>query len=170
MNSSEQNGDQLLAAISGGKAFVRVVGRGSFKVSATLKQFVEKIVSGKNISRIIIDVAECIGMDSTFMGVLAGLAGRLKKEDKELVLIRLDQKNANLLATLGLDRILSCHTAANGDLPEEADVNQLNTEANKKDLAKTALAAHEELSSLNEENRVRFKSVLEYLRADVNNL
>ena len=79
MLGMEQHPDDLQAAIAGDKVFIRVTGRGSFKVSATLKQFIAEITSKQPVSAVVLDLSECIGMDSTFMGVLAGLSMRLQK-------------------------------------------------------------------------------------------
>jgi hypothetical protein len=117
------------------------------------------------------DLADCIGMDSTFMGVLAGLSGRLKKKGQTLELINLSEKNAALLATLGVDQVISHYSHSHGHaLPESLAQSLPTAEATKKDLAETALKAHETLVELSEENQSRFKRVIEYLRADVDRL
>ena len=171
MVEAEQNNDDLQAAIADDKIFIRVTGRGSFKVSATLKQFIAEILSKQPISFVVLDLSECIGMDSTFMGVLAGLSGRLKQSGQTLELINLSEKNAQLLATLGVDKVISHYSHSHGhELPVEPARSLSIAEATKKDLAETALRAHETLVELNEENRPRFKRVIEYLKTDVDRL
>jgi anti-anti-sigma factor len=171
MLGTEQSTDDLQAAISGDKVFVRVTGRGSFKVSATLKQFIAEISAKQPISTVALDLAECIGMDSTFMGVLAGLSGRLKQNGQTLELINLSDKNAQLLATLGVDKVINHYSHSHGhELPDKPGQSLPTAAATKKDLAETALQAHETLAELSEENRPRFKRVIEYLKADVDRL
>jgi len=171
MQEMEQNNDDLQAAIAGDKIFIRVTGRGSFRVSATLKQFIAEMISKQTISTVVLDLADCIGMDSTFMGVLAGLSGRLKLTGQVLELINLSEKNANLLATLGVDQVITHYSHSHGHtLPEQPAKSLPTAEATKKDLAETALQAHETLVELSEENRPRFKRVIEYLKVDVDRL
>lgn len=171
MLESEQNIDDLQAAIDGDKVFIRVTGRGSFKISSTLKQFIAEITSKQRISVIVLDLSECIGMDSTFMGVLAGLSGRLKQKGLMLELINLSEKNAALLATLGVDQVIAHYSHSHGHALPEVPTQSLPTvESTKKELAETALQAHETLVDLNKENRPRFKRVIEYLKADVDRL
>lgn len=171
MLGMEQNHDDLQAAIAGDKIFIRVTGRGSFKISATLKQFIAEITSKQAASAVVLDLAECIGMDSTFMGVLAGLSGRLKQTGQTLELINLSDKNAQLLATLGVDRVIAHYSHSHGhELPDQPAQSLSAASATKKDLAETALQAHETLVELSEENRPRFKRVIEYLKADVDRL
>lgn len=171
MLGMEQSSDDLQAAIDGDKIFVRVTGRGSFKISSTLKQFISEVVAKQTVKSVIIDLNDCIGMDSTFMGVLAGLSGRLQKTGQALELINLSDKNAQLLATLGVDQVIAYYNHAHGhDLPEQKAASLPTEQATKKELAETALKAHEHLVELSEENRPRFKRVIEYLKEDVDRL
>ncbi len=167
----EQSNDDLQAAITGSKVFIRVTGRGSFKVSTTLKQFIARIISQQPVSIVVLDLAECIGMDSTFMGVLAGLSGRLKQSGQTLELINLSDKNIKLLATLGVDQVISHYSHSHGhDMPDQTAQSLSIDGITKKELAETALQAHQNLVELSEENRPRFKRVIEYLQADVDRL
>ena len=171
MFETGQNNDDLQAAIAGDKIFIRVTGRGSFKISATLKQFIAGVTSKQPVSVIVLDLSECIGMDSTFMGVLAGLAGRLKQHGQTLELINLSEKNEQLMATLGVDKVIAHYSHSHGhELPTVPAESLPTASATKKDLAETALQAHETLVELNEENRPRFKRVIEYLKVDVDRL
>lgn len=171
MLGTEQSSDDLEAAIAGDKIFIRVTGRGSFKISATLKQFIAEVSAKQPVALVVLDLAACIGLDSTFMGVLAGLAVRLKQNGQTLELINLSEKNADLLATLGVDRVITCYSHSHGhEMPNTASTPLAAASATKRDLAETALLAHETLVELSEENRPRFKRVIEYLKADVDRL
>lgn len=171
MLEMEQSNDDLQAAVDGTTVFVRVTGRGSFKISATLKQFITEMISKQTVATVALDLAECIGMDSTFMGVLAGLSGRLKKSGQTLELINLSEKNIRLLATLGVDQVIAHYSHSHGhEMPVQEPTQIPTASTTKKELAETALQAHETLVELNEENRPRFKRVIEYLKADVDRL
>ncbi|QHI69556.1 STAS domain-containing protein [Tichowtungia aerotolerans] len=171
MLETEQPNDDLQAAITDGKLFVRVIGRGSFKIAAPMKQFIAEICEKKPIEFVVLDLKQCIGMDSTFMGVLAGLSGRLTQKGQALELINLSEKNTHLLATLGVDRVLSFYNNAHGHNIPDQDTESLPTDqASKKDLAVTALRAHEKLAQISEENKPRFERVIELLKKDVNRL
>jgi anti-sigma B factor antagonist len=136
-----------------------------------LKQFIAEITSKQIVSAVVLDLSECIGMDSTFMGVLAGLSGRLKQNGQALELINLSKKNTELLATLGVDQVIAHYSHNHGhELPDQPAQSLPTASASKKDLAETALQAHETLVELSEENRPRFKRVIEYLKADVDRL
>ena len=99
--------DNLTAAYIDDTVVIRVEGRGSFKISPPMKQFIHQVIDNKSAKRILIDMSDCIGMDSTFMGMLAGLACHIKsKPDIRFKLINLSEKNHKLLLTLGVDRVV----------------------------------------------------------------
>ena len=163
--------DDLQAAFAGERLFIRVIGRGSFKVAAPMKQFIGEVCETQAVRLVIVDLAECIGMDSTFMGVLAGLSRRLKKDGQALELINLSEKNTNLLSTLGVDQVLTLYSDAHGhDIPEPQADSLPTDQATKKDMAETALKAHQNLVEISEDNQPRFKRVIELLKEDVDRL
>lgn len=161
--------DRALVALAGTDAFVRIEGRGSFKISPALKQFADDCLR-RDVHRLLLDMSTCIGMDSTFMGVIAGVATRLKKANQgEVILFNLSPRTRGLLATLGLDQLVRAYET--GTCPEDLSGAQsltaLDNEASQLDTARTMLEAHEELCEVDPENRLRFKDVLTYLRDDV---
>jgi hypothetical protein len=115
-------------------------------------------------------------MDSTFMGVLAGLAFRLRKTEEagEVVLLNLSARNRGLLATLGLDQTVraclegSAPEAYERLLAESRDMASLEQEEeSRRDTAATMLEAHENLVRVTPENYPKFKDVLTFLREDL---
>lgn len=164
--------DALLVAVDPPSAFVRVRGRGSFKFGPALKKFGASAIE-RRCRRIVMDMSECIGMDSTFMGVMAGLAMRLRKEcEGELVMLNLGPKNLSLLSTLGLDQLLRVVDASGAPPPEqmlpEASLSALDAGGTDRRVqAQTMIDAHEDLVRLSPENQSRFKDVLAYLKEDL---
>ncbi|VGO22762.1 STAS domain-containing protein [Pontiella sulfatireligans] len=174
---SDSNHDNLTAAYIDQTAVICVQGRGSFKVSPPMKQFIHQIINTHSAKRILIDMAECTGMDSTFMGVIAGLACLIKsKPDLTFKLINLSDKNRKLLVTLGVDRVVDYSLTAASEEQQLCDQQGDETQtlepdfADKLNAAKTTLEAHEALVDINPENFNKFKSVLEFLEDDVRNL
>ncbi|MDF7823677.1 STAS domain-containing protein [Pontiellaceae bacterium B12227] len=172
---SGNNSDNLTAAYIDHMAVIRVEGRGSFKISPSMKQFIHQVIAKKSAERIVIDMSDCTGMDSTFMGVIAGLACLIKsKPDFRFKLINLSEKNKKLLVTLGVDRVVNYSLAS--DKSNELDNCDVCGEAlpadlsNKLEAAKTTLEAHETLVDINPDNYNKFKSVLEFLEDDVRSL
>lgn len=165
--------DRLSVAIVERIALVRVEGRGSFKVSTSLKDFVQAAMDG-GARAAVLDMAGCVSMDSTFMGVLAGAAGKLRNRHQgHLVMVNLSPKTRALISTLGLDQIVQAFDAGKtpaefARLLESAPVATLpHGGEGKIATAETMLEAHELLSALTPENKPRFKDVLVFLREDL---
>ncbi len=164
--------DSLLVAVQGETAFVRVIKRGSFKTSPALKKFALSAAE-RGCSRIIVDMDECQGMDSTFMGVLAGLAMRFGPAGAtDIVLINVNARNMTLLETLGLSRMLRMYETLTDELKawlsRMPGAQKLDTSSpGRKVTAETMLAAHEDLVRASPDNLPKFADVLTYLREDV---
>lgn len=173
MASNNKPTDQLLVAMDDRRAFVRVVGRGSFKVSPALKEFALAAIERGGVE-LILDMQDCIGMDSTFMGVLAGLALRLRERGGRVVMVNLSARTRTLLATLGLDQVVEPYMV--GEPPP--DLAKLlgggpvlsapaARERTMRETAETMLEAHQNLVKISPENLPKFKDVLAFLREDL---
>ncbi len=157
--------DNLEVAISESTGYVNVHGRGSFKVSSSLKGFVNRLLDG-NGRDLVVNVSDCQGMDSTFMGVLAGISQRLKKEAQgSVTLLGASPKIVKLLSTLGLSRMVIFREVADARTPELSPLEK--KPETPLEAAETMLAAHEKLVEIEDENTLRFQDVLEYLREDI---
>ena len=162
----------IQVGVNGPVVWVRVAGRGSFLNSGSLKEFAREMVN-RGHREFVFDLEECVMMDSTFMGTMAGMALRLKElGEGRLRVIHCGQRSRELLSGLGLDQIFDIQadgtaapqcealTTTNGDAPGKA-------ETAKREQAGTMLEAHEALCQAAPENLTRFKDVLEYLKQDL---
>lgn len=174
---SGNNNNNLTAAYNDRTAVLRIDGRGSFKVSPPMKRFIHQVINTDSADRILIEMSHCSGMDSTFMGVVAGIACYIKsKPEFSFKLINLSEKNQKLLVTLGVDRVVDFTLTASEE--EQGLLDQLNGSSqaldedvsSKLEAATTTLEAHETLVEISPDNLGKFKSVLEYLQDDVRNL
>mgnify|MGYP003889460409 CR=1 FL=1 len=64
-----------------GFSWIRCEGKGSFLNSSILKSFADQRLAAGERS-LVVDLSACTGMDSTFMGTLAGIAARLSALDE----------------------------------------------------------------------------------------
>jgi len=164
--------DKLLAWIYGALAVVKVSGRGSFKVGAALREFGAAAL-GSGARRIVLDLEDCVGMDSTFMGIVAGLALKANLLPKgRVVFVHLNDRTRHLLNTLGLARFVDMHMA--GETPASLlpaltapHPEQSEAATGSTSLAETMLRAHEDLVRIDPENLSRFRDVLVFLQKDV---
>jgi anti-anti-sigma factor len=174
MTALKSSGDKVLVAIDHETAFVHVIGRGTFKVSTSLKRFGIVAVESR-CSRFVVDLEDCTAMDSTFMGVLAGLAFKMKRTGQgEIHLVNLSARLRSLLTTLGLGNVMRIYLE--GSTPPEflsfletvSGFDETDQESEtRRDRAETMLDAHESLVEVSPENLPKFKDVLAFLRDDL---
>lgn len=158
--------DRVEVAVRGNEAFVRVFGRGTFKIGPSLKQF-GVMALDQGCSRIVVEMQECVGMDSTFMGVLAGLATTLRKINGEVVLRNIGEKNLFLVKMLGLGHLVQVEEPVPGEsvMPDKGQI--LSSAKDKLQMTETMITAHEALIEAAPDNIVKFKDVLAYLKEDL---
>lgn len=144
---------------------VRIEGRASFLNSACLRDFMMQMVkSGK--TRFVVDFLHCTSMDSTFLGVLAGLALDLRKRTPKgsLVLTRMGQRNLELVRNLGLHKLLSIDATEAGANAEACETPLVCGDRGELENARLVLEAHENLVSADETNRGKFQDVLVFMK------
>jgi anti-anti-sigma factor len=155
---------------------IRVVGHGSHRNSQPLRTAaIEMIESG--YARFTVDLAECSAMDSTFLGVLAGIGFRLREPGREgsLRLVNVGPRNRQTLETLGLDRLLTIddgdEAAVEHDRPARTELHLLAgsnpvvaERTDRDELAALMLEAHEDLGRADPRNVERFEGVTRLLR------
>ncbi len=160
----------IKVGVSGPAVWVKVEGKGSFLNSGNLKDFAREMVN-RGYREFVVDLAECVMMDSTFMGTMAGVALRLKElGEGHLHVVHCQSRSRELLSGLGLDQIFTIHS--NGSTAPQCELLQdepkpASAEAAKEERAREMLDAHEALCTAAPQNLPRFKDVLDYLKQDL---
>jgi len=162
------------------EVYVRVAGRGTFQNSQPLRRFALDMVE-RGYKVFVVDLGHCLGMDSTFLGVLAGIGLRLRQGTNggRVHVTNVSPRNLELLQTLGLDRLFSVdeHAGASANaaspadqdfqqLPE-SDVVDLKAPLNKNETTDLMLEAHDNLTEADERNIPKFKDLTKFLRENI---
>ena len=160
----------ILVGTANKAVWVRVEGKGSFLNSTGLKEFAKEMTN-RGFREFVVDLKNCPVMDSTFMGTLAGIALRLRELGQgQLRVVRLNERNQDLLANLGLDQLFTIEPEAEAPLIDQAASAPKALEPSTTDKTaqvQTMLEAHEACVAANPENAAKFKDVLEYLKHDL---
>jgi anti-sigma B factor antagonist len=148
--------------------WVKVEGRGTFQNSAGLKEFVKQMIQ-RGYRDFVVDLRDCEQMDSTFMGTLAGVALRLRELGQGgLRTINVNERNAGLLSSLGLDQLFHVEGTASA-VPEELELRETaQKKAGHAEQKRFVLEAHEALVEADAANAVKFRDVLDYMRHELN--
>jgi len=144
---------------------IRIDGRACFLNSASLRDFVAQMLkSGK--TKFVVDFLRCSSMDSTFLGVLAGIALELRKRGPggSLVISRIGQRNLELIRNLGLHKLLTIDTSDAGAAAASAATALETSKRGELENARLVLEAHENLVSADESNRGKFQDVLVFMK------
>lgn len=155
--------DYLEGATQGGLIWVRVYGRGNFKLGPTLKAFVVSAIQ-RGYHRLLVDLESCTMLDSTFMGVLAGLALHLKPLKGSVQVVRLGTPLREALTTLGLQSLVGMPTEG---VPATPVLAQLDPTPDLANSAAGILAAHQNLIAASPDNRPRFADLVTQLKDEI---
>lgn len=149
---------------------VKINGKASFLNSSPVKNLFDRLVKQGKL-RFVIDFKNCSGMDSTFLGILAGLGIQLMRMEPKgsVVLCRLGERNKELVRNLGLHRLL---VLDNGDkVPDKTEAGFESVDAREKlsevENARLVLQAHENLVELDASNKTKFQDVIAFLQNQV---
>lgn len=154
-------------------ACVKIAGRANFCSSPDFKTLLTQLVH-KGYAHFIIDLTECILMDSTFLGTLSQFGLKLNPGigvgQPGIELLNANLRVTELLENLGA---LQLFTMKSGPLELPADVKSCTPDSinpTHEQIARTSLEAHRTLMSMSAENEARFKDVTQFLAEDLEHI
>jgi anti-anti-sigma regulatory factor len=153
-------------------ACVKITGRANFAFSPDFKTLLTGL-NQKGYNRFVVDLSECLLMDSTFLGTLAGF-GMMTNPNAtphcEIELLNPSPRVSELLENLG---VLQLFKVTTGSLQVPVDAKAAPaapSEHSHEEITRTCLEAHKALMAVNPENVARFKDVTQFLAEDLKNL
>jgi len=158
-----------------GREFVciKVAGRANFSSSPDFKALLTGLAQ-KGYHHFIIDLSECLLMDSTFLGVLAGFGLKMNPQaspgQRGIELSNPNTRITELLENLGA---LNLFTIITGplQLPDATPVSAPEpVNPSREEITRTSLEAHETLMAMNPDNVARFKDVAQFMAEDLKKL
>lgn len=168
---------QLSVFVSGHLACIKIAGRANFTASIDFKQLVNELQQ-KGFTCYVLDLSECMLMDSTFLGVLAGLALKMREpkcgkngHDSQIGLLNANGRNLESLENLG---VLPMFKILNGTdrLPAELTAQNHTPGATptREEVTRNCLEAHRTLMEVCPTNIPKFKEVAQFLAEDLKKL
>jgi anti-anti-sigma regulatory factor len=151
-------------------ACLRVTGRANFACSPDFKTVLTEL-SAKGFRHFVIDLSECVLMDSTFLGVLCGFGMKLNPKGcvagTGIELFNATPRVTELLENLGAAHLFHMKTGV-VELPANAQACQPESiHPSHEQITRTSLEAHQALMAMNPENVARFKDVTQFLAEDL---
>ena len=175
---------KLLVFVGQRFACVKIAGRANFNSSLDFRTLITEL-QARGFSCFIIDLSECLLMDSTFLGVLAGFGLKLRQNgglassatqpgeaggEARVTLLNPNDRITELLENLG---VLQLFRITHGALTAPETLQTCASEpvqASREEMTRACLEAHETLMAINPENVPRFKDVAKFLAEDLANL
>lgn len=154
-------------------ACVKIAGRANFASSPDFKTLLSELAH-KGFGHFIIDLSECVLMDSTFLGVLAGFGIKFSPSgasaERGIELHNATARVTELLENLGAVHLFKL-TSGDLKLPGETKVcTPESINPSHEQITRTSLEAHQTLMAMNPENVARFKDVAQFLAEDLKNV
>jgi anti-sigma B factor antagonist len=168
---SNGNTATILVATVDSTVCVKLEGRANFASSVDFKRLVTDLrEAGKE--KFVVDLSACQIMDSTFLGMLAGLGMRLSSEDlppaeRPIELLNPSERVADLIDNLGVTNLFHI---VHGENTADIQYTAAETEGDKPtklELSRNCLEAHEILMDLNPDNVAKFKDVAKFFAEEV---
>jgi anti-anti-sigma factor len=165
-----QKSASIAVAVAERAVCVRIIGRANFANSVDFRSLVKEVRLRGHL-KILLDLTDCMLMDSTFLGVLACLGrtgGEAPGERPNIELLNPNERVLELLDNLGattLFRIIHC-----ADRPAGKYDAIMPGEVSKLESARACFEAHSTLMTLSQANVAKFKDVTEFLARDLQKL
>ena len=164
---------KLLVLVGKEFACVKISGRANFSFSPDFKLLLAGLYQ-KGYNHFIIDLTDCVLMDSTFLGVLAGFGIKLNQagapDQRGIELLNANSRVTELLENLGA---LHLFKTTSGVLPLPEGIQARTPQSinpSHEEITRTSLEAHQALMAVNPENVDRFKDVTKFLAEDLKTL
>lgn len=153
-------------ARDGASLYVQASGLANMKNAPLLDAFLQAEL-GQGLQMVCVDLAQCTGMDSTFMGLLVGSSSTLKVTSGQLVVVNPSDICARLLEMLGISQVLP--VIAQCQAPEVAfvELGEGAIGVGAMQRMEVIRRAHLALAGVNEVNHAKFAAFIAALEADL---
>ena len=163
----------ISVAVLENTAFIKISGRANFNSSVDFKRLVHELRQ-KGLNRFMLDLGDCVTMDSTFLGVLAGIALRDidgRESDPSGPRVHMDLLNPNPRITELLENLGVIHLFNLLHQPTPCTVmfqpQESGAPPSKAELSRHCLEAHVTLMDINPDNIPKFKDVAQFFEQDL---
>ncbi len=138
----------------------------SYRISASLDAFLDKLFEGKDFENVLLDLTETLSIDSTNLGLIAKIGQFTQQQfGRKATILSTNEDIDAILDSVGFDQVFMILHETSETTAELQDLPQ--AESPDRELAHMILDAHRALTSLNEKNKEMFKNVVQILEKRV---
>jgi anti-anti-sigma factor len=152
-----------------GLIFFKLEGRVTHLLAGDFEKAIAKTFDNINISGILFDMTETVYIDSTCLGIMAGVARRLRPESITPTIIssKTDEVNSTV-HNMGFGQIFKITDTAKVNESSFEKIDKTEMDIGEKTFL--MLKTHKELMMMNEKNNEEFKNVVKVLEAENKNI
>ncbi len=146
--------------------FLKLVGSITCKNISGFDAFIEKLAKDETITEVVIDLCTTDYIDSTNLGLIAEIAGIMRKRDTIRPTILSINERINLnITSMGFDKVFTIVNDQKQCIEKLQEIPDVEYDDEKK--ASLILKAHKNIVKLNEKNKALFKDVIEILEDQI---
>ncbi|MDD4540341.1 MAG: STAS domain-containing protein [Lentisphaeria bacterium] len=159
---------QLLVAEQGPLILFQLHGRGTLKLCQEFSLYCDDMLARDDIKSVMLDLANCSSMDSTFMGIMVKIGIRAKGR-LALLVVNANDNHHELLDGVGVSRVWK-YIDAPVPNPSWATLAAATAGAVKDMAAKSQiiLEAHQALMAIDPANIPKFQNVVDMIANETN--
>ena len=149
-----------------GTLYVQASGLANMK-NAPLLDALFQSETGLDLHMVCVDLAQCTGMDSTFMGLLVGTSSTMKANGHRLVVLNPSELCTKLLDMLGVSEVVPVLAHVHAPEVTFVDLGEASVPVGAIQRMEVIRRAHHALASVNEANHAQFAGFITALEADL---
>lgn len=153
---------RVLAASQDGAYVIRLEGDVRLTLCTALDDYFQRMFDNPQFASVWVDLCEAEGIDSTTLGLLARLALTVKEKfGFEPAIYSCDPGINRLLHSVGFHRLFELHEEACSNPDDISEIPMVKD--SEEAVRLKVIEAHRTLMGISEENRVRFKDLMNAL-------
>jgi|TARA_B110000967_G_scaffold90979_1_gene93518 anti-anti-sigma factor len=156
---------KIFVADEQGNYLIKFIGDVRVTLCGSLNRYIDRIFGSSDVKKVVVDLLEADGLDSTTLGLMAKLGLHCRKE--YAIDVQVFCQNPSILRTLdcmGFDELFDIYQEVPNITAKLQSITSVNPEVDE--IRKQVLEAHKLLVQLNPKNSSEFTDLIRALESD----
>lgn len=156
---------KIFVADEQGNYLIKFVGDVRVTLCGSLNRYIDRIFGSSDVKKVVVDLLEADGLDSTTLGLMAKLGLHCRKQ--YAIDVQVFCQNPSILRTLdcmGFDELFDIYQEVPNITAKLQSITSVNPEV--EEIRKQVLEAHKLLVQLNPKNSSEFTDLIRALESD----
>ena len=156
---------RVLQADCSGVYILKLIGEVRLNACSTIDAVIEKIAENPNFRSLVVDLSETDHLDSTTLGMLAKVAVKAKEKSHFLPsIVSTNPDVTRIIESMGFDSVFVITKEPVESESDLAEVEQAPLQ--EEEMRQTVINAHKVLMDINENNRDKFRDLVDALQGN----